>query len=724
MPSQNFDLFEKIILSWKSRRDPTEPLTPQAIANRVLGAGTSVNATKILFVLNEFKTYFDPPNGQGHNWRVRWTAVRRDHPHFFESNLPQQNSPPSSPLYGMMQALDDEIRAVKKDMQDHPIWAQVNADLGAAGEGSFLYEAWIDLPTDSELPIPEGVGIWLQWSGVAERALVEATLLNYDAVNAKIIFEVEDPLSSFHIKTGMRILPRVDELLKAVKGKLETLKTSPDALTWRLLTGSVAPRLNPWNGGLNSHGLDPSQLRVIQQCLGADISFVWGPPGTGKTYTLGKLIAEAALAGKRIVATSIANVAVDQLSTQVVRALESLGADGQTLVNSGHVIRFGHPRLPEIVKEPRLFPHKEEIQALRKQLHDALENHRQISARDTVARALSNKRIKDLRDEIRRRTKEILGQSNIILTTAIQVCIEPLLTEVGFDTMVVDEASMMPIPILACMGLVGSERFIVAGDFRQLGPIAVSQSKAAFDWLHKDAFELAGIRNNLNHPALGMLTVQRRMHSDICDIINRHFYENKLTTEVDSKKTRASALNPLPGKPAVLVSFLPEDGSLVEQTANGSRVNRPSARIAATLAAQYIQADNSVKVGLITPYRAQVGLVKRLLKDMNLPGSQADRVNVGTVHAFQGAEADIIICDLVDCRNHTVGKLYRGDTGNRLVNVAISRAQGKLVFIGDPETFLSGQGYQAVGRFRNILTHRFSKAQGNVIRAKDIGIKI
>ena len=136
------------------------------------------------------------------------------------------------------------------------------------------------------------------------------------------------------------------------------------------------------------------------------------------------------------------------------------------------------------------------------------------------------------------------------------MCIEPLLTEVGFDVMVVDEASMMPIPILACMGLVGRERFIVAGDFRQLGSTAVSQSKAAFDWLHKDAFELAGIKHNLNHPALGMLTTQRRMHADICDIINRHFYENKLTTQVDNKKTRASALPPLPGKPAVLVSLL------------------------------------------------------------------------------------------------------------------------------------------------------------------------
>lgn len=462
---------------------------------------------------------------------------------------------------------------------------------------------------------------------------------------------------------------------------------------------------------------------MIQGCLDRDISFVWGPPGTGKTYTLGKLIATAAIAGKRIIATSIANVAVDQLALQVMRALETAEPKGLTLVNGGQVIRFGHPRLPEVIKEARLFPHREEIQELRRQLHQALENHRKIPERDTIARALSTKLIKELRDEIRRRTKEIIDQARVILTTAIQVCIEPMLTETGFDIMVVDEASMMPIPILACMGLVGRERIVVAGDFRQLGPIAVSQSRAAFDWLHKDAFQLAGITGNLNHPALGMLTVQRRMHSEICEIINRHFYENKLTTNVHQTKIRASALPPLPGKPAVFVLFLPDDGSQVEPTENGSRRNQASAKIAATLAAKYVKNDSTIQVALITPYRAQVSLLKRLLREMNFPSAQADRLKVGTVHAFQGAEADVIIWDLVDTLSHPVGKLYRGDAGNRLANVAISRAQGKLVLIGDPETFSSAPGYPEVGRLRNILTLRFSGSDGNVIRAKDLGIK-
>ena len=297
-----------------------------------------------------------------------------------------------------------------------------------------------------------------------------------------------------------------------------------------------------------------------------------------------------------------------------------------------------------------------------------------------------------------------------------------MLEETPFNIMVVDEASMMPIPMLTCMGMVGRDRFIVAGDFRQLGPIAVSQSRAAFDWLHKDAFDLAGISRNLNHAALGMLTVQRRMHPDICELVNKHFYDGKLTSNPHPDKIAACSLDPLPGKPAVLVSFLPEDGSLVEQTENGSRRNRRSAEIAAKLTVLYIKYDTTIQIGLISPYRAQVSLLKQLLKEMKLTSDQADRIKIGTVHAFQGAEANVIIWDMVDTRNHPIGKLYRGDTGNRLTNVAISRAQGKLVLIGDPEAFLTAPGYQAVERLRNILPNRFSRAQGNVIRVRDLGL--
>jgi hypothetical protein len=103
----NNELFEKLILLWRARKAPTEALTPQEIAFHLFGKGNSDNVTKTLHVLWGFKGYFYIPSGSGKKWRVNWTKVQADYP-----NLLDTNPKPSGPLDGMLQALDDEIRAV------------------------------------------------------------------------------------------------------------------------------------------------------------------------------------------------------------------------------------------------------------------------------------------------------------------------------------------------------------------------------------------------------------------------------------------------------------------------------------------------------------------------------------------------------------------------------------------------------------------------------------
>ncbi len=120
------DLFEKLIRLWRQRKNPTEALTPQEIAFHLFGKGSPENVTKTLHVLWGFKSYFTPPSSYGKKWRVNWTNVQRDYP-----DLVDMAPKTSGPLEGMMQALEDEIRAVKKDMQEHPFWAQGQEILGS-----------------------------------------------------------------------------------------------------------------------------------------------------------------------------------------------------------------------------------------------------------------------------------------------------------------------------------------------------------------------------------------------------------------------------------------------------------------------------------------------------------------------------------------------------------------------------------------------------------------
>jgi hypothetical protein len=711
---EGFDLFRRVIDVWKIRRDPAEALTLNQIASLALGSGTAQNAAKVGRTITGFGKYFQSPSQNGYKWRVNWTRINEDHPQFL--------APPTkilSPLAAMKQALDDEIRAVRSEMLKKPILALGAVDFDVSGDGSFLYEAVLDLQDDADFPMPEGVKIRLRWAGTIQ-LIVEGTLLSYDQLTSRIIFEVARPLEARQKTTPFTVLPCVDELLLIVKAKLETLEQHKEALSWRVLNDGARPRTAATSAVFEASDVDESQRQAIRAALTQDLTFIWGPPGTGKTHTLARLIAIAALSGKRVIATSIANVAVDQLAKRVVLALQSSGPAGERLLNEGRVLRFGHARLPEVLGERRLFPDKADAQQLRKALREARERHRRLPERDAHARALVQKQINDISAALRAVTKNAIDRASVVLTTAVQVCMEPAFSESRFDMMVVDEASMMPIPYAMCMGMFGQAHFVVAGDFRQLGPIAISQTKHALDWLHKDLFSLTGISATANHPALQMLIVQRRMHPDVCALVNGPFYLGKLKTATSSSTTQASSLPPLKGQSVTLVELLSRDGSAVEQTSGHSRVNPRSAEVTTALVQRLLGSDPSAEIGVVTPYRGQVSEIKRRLKELDLPREQHQRVKVGTVHAFQGSEADVIVWDIVDTREFRVGRLYQGDSGDRLCNVAISRAKGKLIIVGDPDAFLFAPGKEMVKQTRNILAREFVAGRRNRISAAEV----
>jgi len=711
---EGFDLFRRVIDVWKIRRDPAEALTLNQIASLALGSGTAQNAAKVGRTITSFGRYFQSPSQNGHKWRVNWTRIHEDHPQFLGPTTESL-----SPLAAMKRALDDEISAVRSEMLNNPILALGAVDFDVSGDGSFLYEAVLDLRDDSDVPMPEGVKIRLRWSGNVQQ-LLEGTLLSYDQLSSRIIFEVARPLEPRHKNTPFTVLPCVDELLLIVKGKLETLEQRKEALSWRVLNDGARPKTVAASAEFEASDVDESQREAIRASLTRDLTFIWGPPGTGKTHTLARLIAIAALSGKRVIATSIANVAVDQLAKRVVLALQGSGLAGERLLREGRVLRFGHARLPEVLGERRLFPDKAEAQELRKALREVRERHRRLPERDAQARARLQKQVNDISAALRAVTKNAIDRAAVVLTTAVQVCMEPAFTESRFDMMIVDEASMMPIPYAMCMGMFGQQHFVVAGDFRQLGPIAISQTKHALDWLHKDLFSLTGISATTSHPALQMLIVQRRMHSDICGLVNGPFYLGKLKTATNGATARAASIPPLRGRSVTLVELLSSDGSVVEQTSGHSRVNPRSAEVTTALVERVLGADQSVEIGVVTPYRGQVSEIKRRLKDLDLPRDQHHRVKVGTVHAFQGSEADVIVWDLVDTRDFRIGRLYQGDGGDRLCNVAISRAKGKLIIVGDPDAFLFAPGKEMVKQTRNILAREFVAGRGNRVPAAEI----
>jgi superfamily I DNA and/or RNA helicase len=96
-----------------------------------------------------------------------------------------------------------------------------------------------------------------------------------------------------------------------------------------------------------------------------------------------------------------------------------------------------------------------------------------------------------------------------------------------------------------------------------------------------------------------------------------------------------------------------------------------------------------------------------------------ERVKIGTVHTFQGSECDVIIFDMVDCskfekgKKPYFGKIYAGEQGEQLLNVAISRARHKLIVVCDPDYLVTSPGGvisdKSITIFNTLLKARWTK---------------
>ena len=244
---------------------------------------------------------------------------------------------------------------------------------------------------------------------------------------------------------------------------------------------------------------------------------------------------------------------------------------------------------------------------------------------------------------------------------------------------------MLSMPSLIALGNKIKKRLIFVGDFLQLSPIALVKD----DLLTDSVFEMANINiNETAHPALHQLLNQRRSDEKIVDLINESFYQGRLIAKkVGDEKIIKS--KPYPNRVIALDAVT--DGA-VKFTKGGTRQNRKFAEAAVKLLDE-MKADggNEFSIGIITPYKGEVSLLKWAIHEKDYPDKFTKRIKVGTIHTFQGSECDVIIFDMVDCAKlesgrecKYIGRLYAGEEGERLLNVAVSRARNKLIVIGDP----------------------------------------
>lgn len=459
---------------------------------------------------------------------------------------------------------------------------------------------------------------------------------------------------------------------------------------------------------------DMSQKDAFNAALNNDITFIWGPPGTGKSYTLAAIImALYHMGNERTAVCCLSNVAVDQLVNKVVDLIEEHGLE----VPSGRFYRAGRTQDEKLLATNFLFPDDGESRILRFKINQAnkkLEKFKKENLQYSDEAISIKAKIKDAREQLKEHTDYLISQVKVVFSTIANFVLNTRLKDGMFENLIVDEASMLAEPQLIALARNITKRIILVGDFQQLSPITL----ANIPILKDSVFKLCGIDiNHTDHPALHQLLNQRRSNPNLVDIINNSFYDDKLIA-------KNIKYNPIvaraPYSDCVIGMKCVTDG-VVRFTKGGTRQNKPNAEAVMDLLDLYNkEKEDTFSIGIITPYIGQVALLKALFINKSYNLDFQERVKIGTVHTFQGSECDVIIFDMVDCsqfekgKKPYFGKIYAGEQGEQLLNVAISRARHKLIVVCDPDYLEKCPGgvisQKSYSIFKKLLAKRWTKA--------------
>lgn len=337
--------------------------------------------------------------------------------------------------------------------------------------------------------------------------------------------------------------------------------------------------------------------------------------------------------------------------------------------------------------------------------------------------------ISRLNDQISELQRTIIRDAQVIFCTLTKNYVGKELEGHTFDAVIADEISMALPPMLFLAGGRAKTRVILVGDFLQLPPIIRSDIEVSNQRLGTDTFQLSRVARGLkpakDSAVLTELTEQRRMAPRIADVARHLVYNRAGLRLTDHAYVRD---RPIPQ----WLDFLPENPLTIVDTADLhcwcgkqpgtlSRFNFYSATIATELAAiaatRLHEPPEEIPppVGIVTPYAAQRRLLGRLVEGMNL----AKWVTAGTVHTFQGSQAALIVFDSVLDEPYWSARLCTPDAVEdvlRQINVAVTRAQHKFLFVGSSE-WLNKYAKPASGLGQ---LWSYLKAKADLVSASDL----
>ncbi len=444
--------------------------------------------------------------------------------------------------------------------------------------------------------------------------------------------------------------------------------------------------------------LNATQEEAVNKVLRAkDVAIVHGPPGTGKTTTLVEAIYETLRRENQVLVCAQSNMAVDWISEKLVdRGINVLRIGNPTRVND-KMLSFTYERRFEA------HPDYELLWAIRKAIRD-LRSHRKRGD-DKYHQKLE--RLKERATELEVRINaQLFGEARVIACTLVGSA-NRLLEGQKFGTLFIDEAAQA-LEAACWIPIRRVSRVVLAGDHCQLPP-TIKSFAAMKAGLGKTLME----RIVENKPeVVTLLKMQYRMNEEIMRFSSDWFYGNQVESAPEVKYRSILDLDiPMSWIDTSQFEF-PEDSDIsFKETFVGEsfgRINKAEAELTLLALEQYFEKigkarilDERLDVGVISPYRAQVQYLRRLLKKKEFFKPYRHLISVNTVDGFQGQERDIILISLV--RANDEGQIgFLRDL--RRMNVAITRARMKLIILGDASTMTRHPFYKKLYEYIDALS--------------------
>lgn len=418
--------------------------------------------------------------------------------------------------------------------------------------------------------------------------------------------------------------------------------------------------------------LNPSQQRAVNEVLRAkDVAIVHGPPGTGKTTTLVEAVYATLQREPQVLVCAQSNTAVDWISEKLTdRGVPVLRLGNPTRVND-KMLAFTYERQFEAHPDyPQLWSLRKAMRELRQQRRRSTEGWHQKMDR-------LKSRATELELSI---NQQLFAQARVIACTLTGAA-NRLFDGTKFDTLFIDEAAQALEP--ACwIAIARARRVVLAGDHCQLPP-TVKSIAALKAGLGRTLMERIVERKP---EVVTLLTVQYRMNEQIMRFSSEYFYGGAVQTAPEIKFRGILDLD----TPITWIDTAEVEGREEFVGENFGRINRAEAALTLDVLQQYYEKigrkraiDERIDVGVISPYRAQVQLLRSLVARRDFLKPLRRLITMGTVDGFQGQERDIIIISLV--RSNADGDIgFLRDL--RRMNVAITRARMKLIILGDAAT--------------------------------------